>query len=524
MQPHSSGNHSSENQSSENTENTRILIIDDTKSIHEDFKKLLNQNSSASNEALDSIESALFDDEPTEETSNNDANVIGGDNAIQFEIDSAYQGEEAFEMVKKALAEGRPYAMAFCDMRMPPGWDGVETLQNIWQVDPHLQAVICTAFSDYSWNDMLEKLGNQDRLLILKKPFENVEALQSATAMVSKWNWHAKANLQMENLENLVKQRTEKIGQQKLQLQTRLEELEQTRLQLVQSEKLASIGQLAAGVAHEINNPVGFISSNLNTLNEYVSDIQKAVEAYRGFVDICTKSEGKLGELAGEAKSVEENIGLDFVMEDIGTLLNDALEGTQRVRKIVGDLSEFSHVNGPDITSEDINNLLEKTISVASNELKYKAEIQKEFGDIPKINCYGGKLAQVFLNLLINSAHAIDDRGTITLRTGQLNEEKIWIEIQDTGCGISEENQIKMFDPFFTTKDVGEGTGLGLHIVRSVIETHHGDISIDSTIGKGTTFRIILPIASELEESATSETADKEEASAQNPKEQRKAG
>ncbi len=478
--------------------NQRILIVDDTKAIHEDFKKVLS-SASNNNSELDDMEASLFGDAPDEEDSGmrQDATLT----KANFELDSAFQGQEALEKVQQAMNDGRPYAMVFMDMRMPPGWDGVETLLRIWEVDPNLQAVICTAYSDYSWDEMTAKLGNPDRLLILKKPFENIEVLQAANALVSKWNWRARANLKMDELEQLVKERTDKVIEQKDMLQKQLEELKQTRLQLVQSEKLASIGQLAAGVAHEINNPVGFISSNLNTLRDYVADIKKVVDSYKTLIEQCATSEASLQQQAKTINQVEEEVGLDFVMEDVDTLLSDAIEGTQRVKKIVGDLSEFSHVNSPDIVEENLNELLEKTVSVAWNELKYKAEVVREFGDIPAISCYGGKLAQVFLNLLINAAHAIEDRGTITIRTN-IRGERILVEIEDTGCGIEEENLAKIFDPFFTTKDVGKGTGLGLHVVQSVIENHRGEIRVESELGKGTCFFIELPIINSIQESA----------------------
>ena len=488
-------------------ENSRILIVDDTKSIHEDFKKVLSK-SSESNVELDDFEASLFGDEqaPSDDKGNTPV-------AAAFEIDSAFQGQEALEMVEKSLANNTPYAMAFIDVRMPPGWDGVETLSRIWEVDPNLQAVICTAYSDCSWDEMIDRLGNPDRLLILKKPFENIEVLQAANALVSKWNWQRKAAVKMDSLEVLVEERTKKVVEQKAAIEKQLEELQETRLQLVQSEKLASVGQLAAGVAHEINNPVGYISSNLNTLRDYVSDIQKVATGYKEITESCKAAEGPIQEKALAIEAIEKQIDLDFVLEDLDALLGDSIEGTHRVKKIVGDLSEFSHVNSQDVVEEDINALLEKTLSVAANEIKYKAEVEREFGDLPAVKCFGGKLGQVFLNLIINASHAMEEKGTIKISTGKNDlEDSVWVEIKDTGSGIEEEHLAKIFDPFFTTKEVGEGTGLGLHIVQSVVENHQGKISVDSTVGVGTAFRIELPINADLSSDSDQEATSDPEA------------
>ena len=475
--------------------NRRILIVNDTKSIHNDFRKVLT---GGANSALDDIDPLSFG-----EGSSNGFNekistealknlTLVRENEQGFDLDSAYQGEEAFEKVRQALAENKPYAMAFVDIHMPPGWDGMETLSHLWQLDANLQAVICTAHSDYSWDNIIALLGNPDRLLILKKPFEHIEVLQAANALVSKWNWRLQAEIKMEELEWRIEERTQKTSQQKKLLQQKLEELKETRVQLIQSEKLASVGQLAAGIAHEINNPVGFISSNLNTLQHYIADIKQVISSYRKLADLSATENKTLKNAVLEIAENEQKVGLEFVLKDIDGLLLDSIEGTQRVRKIVSDLSEFSHINSPDIVEVEINELLEKSISLAWNELKYKAEVVREFGDIPVIFCYGSELSQVFLNLLINAAQAIDEWGIITIKTG-VNNKRVWITIQDNGNGIDEVHLTKIFDPFFTTKDVGEGTGLGLHIVRNVIDAHLGNIHVESTLGEGTSFHIDLP-------------------------------
>jgi two-component system NtrC family sensor kinase len=285
----------------------------------------------------------------------------------------------------------------------------------------------------------------------------------------------------------------EQVAEQKEKLQKKVEELQQTRSQLVQSEKMAAVGQLAAGIAHEINNPVGFISSNLGSLNEYLVDIQQVLTKQTECIGKLLVGSEPGNETVKELSELKQQVGLAFILSDIDQLLSDSIEGTHRVKNIIADLSEFSHADGPELAREDINQLIDKTINVAWNELKYKAEVEKEFGELPLVLCNGGKLAQAFLNLLVNAAQAIESRGVITLRSGQ-DGSMIWAEVEDTGSGIPDHMVSKIFDPFFTTKEVGKGTGLGLHMVQSVIDSHGGTVSVSSEVGKGTLFHLTLPV------------------------------
>jgi PAS domain S-box-containing protein len=265
-------------------------------------------------------------------------------------------------------------------------------------------------------------------------------------------------------------------------------ELKTAHSQILQQEKMASIGQLAAGVAHEINNPMGFIMSNINTLRRYMDKISE-------FMKVQSDVIGESGD-AGVLKLVEEKrraLKIDYITGDIESLIRESLDGADRVKKIVQDLKSFSRVDEAEYKSADINTGLESTINIVWNELKYRATLLKEYGDIPMTKCRPGQLNQVFMNLLVNAAHAIDKQGEIRVRTW-LEGDSICIAIADTGCGIPEENQRKIFEPFFTTKEVGKGTGLGLSIAYDIIKKHDGDIKVDSTDGKGTTFTIRIPI------------------------------
>lgn len=463
-----------------NGKNRRILIIDDNEAIHDDFRKILGAGENDAAE-LDETEAALFGDASA-------TTEMEG-----FEIDSAHQGQEGLTQVCQAIEAGRPFAMAFVDVRMPPGWDGIETAARIWREDPDLQIVICTAYSDYAWDEMIEKLGQADRWMILKKPFDNIEVRQLAFALTEKWNLAQAARKKLEDLEQAVRQRTQELEEQKNYLEEALARLQEAHAQLLQADKMASIGQLAAGVAHEINNPIGFISSNLNSLAEYAEDLKQVLQAHDELLRECQQADPKVAAKAEEVRKVREAADMDYIISDLGNLIEESVEGTQRVRRIVSDLRDFSHVDAPDVSEEDINELLDKTINVAWNELKYKTEVIREYGQLPVIPCYGGKLGQVFLNLLVNAAHAIKEHGTITVRTGH-EDNNVWIEVADTGCGIPPKNLKRIFDPFFTTKEVGKGTGMGLHLAYKIVEAHGGRISTESTVGKGTTFRVELPL------------------------------
>ena len=264
--------------------------------------------------------------------------------------------------------------------------------------------------------------------------------------------------------------------------------------QLLQSEKMASIGQLAAGVAHEINNPMGFIYSNLGTLSGYIEDLSQLLKKYETLEQ--SVQEGKLDMASSNLDALtaeKERIDLAYLMDDIGDLITESLDGADRVRKIVLNLKEFSHVGRAEKMPSDLNAGLESTLNIVRNELKYKTTIEKELGDIPLVPCFMQEINQVFMNLLVNAGQAIADQGTIHIRTYR---EKDWIcvRVTDSGKGMSPEVQKRIFEPFFTTKRVGEGTGLGLSMAYQIIvEKHGGQLLVESTEGQGTTFTVRLP-------------------------------
>ena len=265
--------------------------------------------------------------------------------------------------------------------------------------------------------------------------------------------------------------------------------LKQTQSQLLQQEKMASIGQLAAGVAHEINNPAGYVLSNLGSLGKYVTKLTEFIEFQVEIIEGCHNAEA-VGQLLEQRKKIK----LDFILKDIKELIQESLEGCEQVRKIVQDLKGFSRVDQAEKQYAAINGCLESTLNIVWNELKYKAKVEKDYGDIKPIECFPQQLNQVFMNLLVNAAHAIEKNGTISIKTWQ-DDKFVYASIADTGCGIPPEHLNRIFEPFFTTKDVGKGTGLGLSIVYDIVSKNHkGDITVDSEEGKGTIFTVKLPV------------------------------
>jgi two-component system NtrC family sensor kinase len=580
-------------------QNRRILVIDDNPAIHEDFRKILAAP----------VESGDFEDISNE--------LFGPDTEKAkpsgFELESAFQGQEGLERVKRAVASARPYAMAFVDVRMPPGWDGVETTAKLWEAYPDLQVVICTAYSDYAWDEMIAKVGQSDRLVILKKPFDNIEVLQLANALTEKWRLLQFAKLKIDGLEQAVAARTQQLRQSEerfkklcnfspfgifetdpagrcsytnprwneisgrssednlglgwsqaihpeerhatlsawkvaadagrewsneIRLLTPTGEIrwgqvvtapmfsasgallgyvgsveditarkciENERnvieVQLRHAQKLEAIGQLAAGIAHEINTPTQYIGDNTRFVRDAFGDFGKLLEKYEALLEACRRQAVSPQAIA-ELDAARQAADLDYLIGEVPKAIQQSLEGVERVATIVRAMKEFSHPGNAQKTAVDLNHAIDSTITVARNEWKYVAELVTQFDPaLPPVPCLAGEFNQVILNLIINATHAIADvigdaskgKGTITVSTRRCGE---WAEIriQDTGAGIPEKIRGRIFEPFFTTKGVGKGTGQGLAISHSVVvDKHGGTIAFETEVGKGTTFIIRLP-------------------------------
>ena len=289
-----------------------------------------------------------------------------------------------------------------------------------------------------------------------------------------------------------------------LEQQELIKKLEDAQGQLLQSEKMASVGQLAAGVAHEINNPIGFVNSNLGSLREQVKDLLSVISVYES-AEAALSGHLDLLQAIQKAKSAAD---LDFLQADIQNLIEESIEGVRRVKVIVDNLKDFSRVDTAEWQYANLEHGLDSTLSIVWNELKYKAEVVKEYAGLPEIECVASQINQVFMNLLVNAAHAIENRGTITLSTGH-DDNEIWVEIKDTGAGIKPEHIGRIFDPFFTTKPIGKGTGLGLSLAYSIVQRHHGHLDVRSEIGKGSVFRLSLPRTRTEPEATTGSTTER---------------
>ena len=300
-----------------------------------------------------------------------------------------------------------------------------------------------------------------------------------------------------EELEQRVGQRTRELEDSHEELSQAYDDLKAAHSRMVQQEKLASIGQLAAGVAHELNNPLGFVLSNLGAIERYSADLIKYLRRQEEAVK-------QLGELVpaqaavidAELRQQRKALDIDATIADLGDVVTESMDGGNRMKQIILNLKSFARSEGQELRMADINEGLESTLNIVWNELKYKATVVKEYGELPRTLCNLGQLNQVFMNLLVNAAQAIDTKGEIRLQTRHDNGWII-VTVADTGCGIAADKLNRIFEPFFTTKDVGKGTGLGLSIAYDIVKKHDGEIGVDSELGKGTTFTVRIPVRTE---------------------------
>jgi two-component system NtrC family sensor kinase len=289
-----------------------------------------------------------------------------------------------------------------------------------------------------------------------------------------------------------LKKAAEELTRKNLRLNEALAALKRSQAKVLHQEKMASIGQLAAGVAHEINNPIGFINSNLSTLGKYLSRLS-------GFLAVQSEciAAGAPPEQVESVRQQQAGLKIDYIVKDLEDLVRESLEGAERVRGIVADLKSFSRVDETEFKQADLNECIRSTINIAWNEIKYKATLKKELGEIPQTRCYPQQMNQVFMNLLVNAAHAIEQQGVITVRSWE-EDGYICVTVADTGQGIPETNLTRIFEPFFTTKEVGKGTGLGLSITYDIVKKHNGEITVRSEPGKGTVFTVRIPVVKEI--------------------------
>ena len=288
------------------------------------------------------------------------------------------------------------------------------------------------------------------------------------------------------------KKAAEELTRKNLRLNKALAALKGSQAKVLHQEKMASIGQLAAGVAHEISNPIGFIHSNLSTLGKYLSRIVGFLAAQSGCI-----AAGAPQDQVESVRQQQASLKIDYIVKDLEDLVRESLDGAERVRSIVEDLKSFSRVDESEFKQADLNECLRSAINIAWNEIKCKATLRKELGEIPRTRCYPQQMNRVFMNLLVNAAHAIEQQGVITVRSWE-EDGYVCISVADTGQGIPEANLSRIFEPFFTTKEVGKETGLGLSIAYDIVKKHKGEITVRSEPGKGTEFTVRIPVVMEV--------------------------
>jgi two-component system NtrC family sensor kinase len=471
----------------------RVLIIDDNAAIHEDITKVLRESGDADSQ-LAALQGELFN-EPQPVS-------YGG-----YEFASAYQGEEGLKLLEGAMASERPFAIAIVDVRMPPGWDGIETVTRLWEADPDLQVVICTAFSDYSWADIMARLSPGDGLLIVRKPFDAMEIRQITYTLATKWRLHRANRRKLDDLQSLVAERTHAWIEANREMRRRKKDGARMEVELRLAHKLEAVGQVASGIAYELNTPVQLVADSVHFVQSASNEITNLVSGYRALVRQLAVDRPEVLE---EIKKLEEGADLAYLAEELPRACHRIAEGTSRVAAVVRTMKQFAHPEEHEKVFTDLNVALESTLRNARHEYKYVAEAVTDWGDVPPVLCDVMELNQVFLNLVVNAAQAIkakprahDALGKITVRTRRDGDYAV-ITISDTGCGIPEDIRDRIYDPFFTTKNAARSTGQGLATARAtVVEKHQGTISFETSPGKGTTFTIRLPIRGATQESAS---------------------
>lgn len=374
---------------------------------------------------------------------------------------------------------------------MMPVMDGFETCRRLKlnEITRDIPVIFMTALTDTKSMVTAFEAGGVD---YISKPFQMEEVLARIETHLSLRAMHrqlSNQNLALRHEVEVRRQAEDALKTANEAQQLLIAKLQEAQDQLVQSEKMASIGQLAAGIAHEINNPIGFVSANMGSLQTYFSTLISALDACEAAVQEFPLA----AQIAQRFAQVKIDSEIDFLKGDVVDLMEESRDGLNRVKEIVQSLREFSHVGESLWQEADLHLGLDSTLNMINHEIKYKAQVIREYGSMPLVKCLASQLNQVFLNLLVNASHAIEKNGTIRIRTG-CQDEWVWIEISDTGSGMPPDIVSRIFDPFFTTKPVGSGTGLGLSLSYGIVRKHGGKIEVRSEQGLGSSFTVHLPI------------------------------
>lgn len=440
--------------------NRRILIVDDNQSIHEDYRKVLARSSAPLQELMQA-EAQIFMDSG------------GHESRVQFDLTSAFQGKEALDLVKQSIERQEPFALAFVDIRMPPGWDGLETATRLCKEDTELQIVICTAFSDYTWNQIHQRIGQSDRLLILKKPFDSMELTQLASTLTEKWNLNRLAKSRLEDLEKMVAARTS-------ELEKTCQDLKRSQERAVLQERLAAVGQLAAGVAQEFNNIMTVIrgySSLLLSESTLPLQVMDCLQEIRQGAERASNLTHQLLAFSRKQAMHPRLLDLDEVARHQAAALQRLAGGSVRI--------QFHH---------------------SAESLPFRGD--------------ASMLEQLLSNLVKNACDAMPKDGQIHITTRLVRSESnspsyhpealrgtfVSLEVADSGCGMDTSIRSRLFTPFFTTKEIGKGIGMGLAAVYGIVKQHHGWIEVESEPGCGSIFRVFLPAVTTVADSAQDKT------------------
>jgi signal transduction histidine kinase len=415
----------------------------------------------------------------------------------KYFLEFAQGGEEALEIVDELLEEGTHITVIIADYAMPR-MKGDRLLAQVHEKSPQTVKILLTGQANIQ--GVTNAINHANLYRYITKPWGAKDlalTLQEANKSYFKEQLLIEQNNDLkslnENLENRVRERTKTIEEQNEELAISFEQLKNTQSQLIQSERMASLWQLTAGIAHELNNPLNFVYSGVEALSAGMSDFMEIIELYSKLSEAEGKERVAIKE---EIEALKEEMEYDEAIEEISTLVKSIREGARRSADIIKGLRAFTGIHKEDTSFVDTNRSLDLTLVLLEYKINEQIKIHKNYGDVPVIECYAGHFQQVLLHVLTNAIQALSDKGKIYIRTSHFaNDGKdfIQISIKDTGVGISSENQSKIFEPFFTTRVVGEGKGLGLSIAHGIIEMHNGKIEAKSNEGEGTEVIITLP-------------------------------